>query len=81
MAATIHTTERKPIAGALSGLALGLGLALLLVGREMIAFGTLPVIILPVVFLLLGILWGLFGPARSRRGRSTSAGVPSDTAG
>lgn len=61
------TIERKPISGALSGLALGLGLALLLVGRKVIAFGTLPVIVVPILFLVLGIAWGLFGPVRGGR--------------
>lgn len=73
------TIERKPISGALAGLALGLGLALLLVGRKVIAFGTLPVIILPVAFLVLGVAWGLFGPPRGRR---AAAPPPADpTAG
>lgn len=67
------SVERKPITGALAGFAFGLGIALLLVGRKMIAFGTLPVIILPVAFLLLGVAWGLFGPPRKRRDRAPAA--------
>jgi len=70
------TVERKPIAGALSGFALGLGLALLLVGRKVIAFGTLPVIILPIAFLVLGIAWGLFGPPKRAKQASAAPTEP-----
>lgn len=76
MEATSSTVERKPIAGALSGLALGLGIALVLVGRSVIAFGTLPVVIVPAVCLLLGIAWGLFGPVRRRPGSPANLAEP-----
>lgn len=76
--ASTTTIERKPIAGALSGFALGLGLALLLVGRKVIAFGTLPVVVLPIAFLVLGIAWGLFGPPK-RAKQVSAAPSPSPT--
>lgn len=60
--------QRHPIRGAIWGAVAGLGAALFLIGRAVIAFGTLAPIVVIVVFAVLGVLWGSFGPARSPKG-------------
>lgn len=60
--------RRHPVRGALWGAVAGIGAALFLIGRAVIAFGTLAPIVVIVVFAVLGVLWGSFGPARSPKG-------------
>jgi hypothetical protein len=70
------TLKRHPIRGALWGLALGLGAALLLIGRKVIAFGTLPPLIVIVLGIAAGVLWAMFGPARPPQGPPPGQGAP-----
>lgn len=71
------TVKRRPIAGALFGLLFGVGFALLLAGQAVIALGTLPVVVIPLVCLILGIVWGSLGPPRGPSA-PTGTGAASD---
>jgi hypothetical protein len=63
MAAT--SVKKHPIRGAIYGLLMGVGASLILAGQGVIAFGeTGPFIIVIVIGLVVGIVWGLFGPAK-----------------
>jgi hypothetical protein len=58
------TLRRRPIRGAIYGLIAGLGVALMLIDRAVIALGTLPPIVCILVGGVLGLAWAWFGPAR-----------------
>ncbi len=59
--------RRHPVRGLLWGLLGGLGAALFLIGRAVIAFGTLAPVVVIVLFGILGVVWGWVGPARAPR--------------
>lgn len=61
-------TKRHPIRGFLYGILLGLGLMLLVVGQGIAALGTYPPFIVLIVGIVLGTLWGMFGPAKAPKG-------------
>ena len=59
------TIKKHPIRGAIWGVPMGLGLALLLAGQGVIAFGdTTPFIVVVVIGMLISIAWSMFGPAK-----------------
>lgn len=58
--------RRHPIRGAIWGLLVGLGVALILIGQAVIAMGTLSPPVVVLVGLLLGVAWGMLAPARGR---------------
>jgi uncharacterized membrane protein len=58
--------KRHPLLGLLAGLLLGLGLSLLLISHSIVFLGKFTPIVLIVVFLLLGLAAGLFGPVRRK---------------
>ena len=60
--------KRHPIRGALWGLMMGIGVALILINFAVIAFGTIVPWIVIGVFVVLGVLWGLFAPAKKPKG-------------
>jgi hypothetical protein len=60
--------KRHPIRGLLYGIFFGLGLTFVAVGQGWAALGTAPPIILFVVGLIVGTVWGLFGPAKRPKG-------------
>lgn len=60
--------KRHPIRGLLYGIFFGLGLAFVAVGQGWAALGTAPPIILFVVGLIVGTVWGMFGPAKRPKG-------------
>ena len=62
------TATRHPIRGGLYGLVMGLGLALILIGRSVIALGTLTPIIVVLLGVVAGVVWGSFGPAKGPTG-------------
>ena len=64
---TSGTLKRRPIRGALWGLLLGIGATALLMMYSVIALGTLTPWLVLAGFVVLGILWGLFGPAKRTR--------------
>jgi hypothetical protein len=55
---------RRPVRGALAGLLLGLGVALVLVSFSVIALGTLAPLVVIVVGLVVGLLLATVVPAR-----------------
>jgi hypothetical protein len=59
--------KRRPIRGALWGLLLGIGVIALLVMYSVIAVGTLTPWVVLLAFIVLGALWGAFGPAKQTR--------------
>lgn len=65
------TRRRHPVTGALSGLALGLGLVALSFSYGLLVrlgvTSWLRIVVVLVVFTGLGALWGTWGPARRRR--------------
>lgn len=65
-AAAQPTVRRHPLRGAVWGVVLGLGAALLLIGRQVIALGTVLPLGVVLGCLVLGALWGAFAPARGR---------------
>jgi len=61
------STKRHPIRGALYGIILGLGLALMAIGRKIANLDSVVPIVLVVVGIILGILWSSFGPAKGAK--------------
>jgi FtsH-binding integral membrane protein len=60
--------KRHPIRGAIAGLLLGLGVIILLIVYGKATFtSSVPFLIILLVGLVLGILVGLFGPARKAK--------------
>lgn len=64
---TSGEVKRRPIRGALWGLLLGIGVTALLIMYSVIAVGTLTPWVVLLAFIVLGVLWGLFGPAKRTR--------------
>lgn len=62
MAETVRKT--KPIAGALWGIPLGLGLALLAINSKIISLAILPIVIVVLIGMALGVVWSMYGPAK-----------------
>ncbi|MCH7789127.1 MAG: hypothetical protein IH940_06750 [Acidobacteria bacterium] len=56
--------KRHPIRGALFGLGMGLGVAMILVGQAVIAFGTLSPIFVILAGVVIGILYGTLMPPK-----------------
>ena len=59
--------KRHPVRGFFAGLLVGLGVALLGIVTSQIALGTIPPYLCIVVGIVLGVLWAMFGPARTQR--------------
>lgn len=70
--------KRHPIRGALWGLMMGLGVALILINFAVIALGTWMPWIVVGVFIVLGVLWGLFAPAKKPKAEPAPATLPVD---
>lgn len=62
MATATQELKRHPIRGVLWGLLFGLGIAMVLIDRAVIAFGTLPPILIVLLFGVLGGVFGAFAP-------------------
>lgn len=60
--------RRHPIRGALYGILLGVGLALLVIGRKIVNLDSVVPIVLLVVGIVIGIAWGMFAPAKKPKG-------------
>lgn len=74
---TEPSVKRHPIRGALWGLLMGIGIALILFNFSIIALGQIvPWLIVIGVFIVLGILWGMFAPAKKPKGEPSAAEAP-----
>jgi hypothetical protein len=62
--------KKRPLRGMIAGLLIGLGAALMLVLFDVNVSGDLVL----AAALVLGLLWGLFGPTRKPRGTSLDQG-------
>ena len=71
--------KRYPIRGALWGLLLGLGLALVGIGQSIFALGTLPPVLVTVGGVVVGVLWSMFAPPKRPKG-APPGGSPSPAA-
>jgi hypothetical protein len=69
------TVRYHPIRGAIYGLLFGIGLALVLMVFKVLALSVPMILILGVVFLVLGALWGRFAPVRTPKGMTDGAGA------
>ena len=67
IAATKPTVRYHPIRGAVYGLFFGLGLALLLMVFKVLGLSVPLMIVLGLVFLVLGAVWGRFAPPRATK--------------
>jgi hypothetical protein len=63
-----QVTKRHPIRGFFYGIFFGLGLALMAIGQGWAALGTLPPLILVIVGIVIGTLWGFVAPAKKPKG-------------
>lgn len=74
-------TKRRPIRGFVFGLFTGIGITLILIDRAVIALGTLPVIVIPLVVAALYVAYALLAPPRNGAPETPDArsetGVPS----
>ena len=52
----------RPVLGGIAGFFFGLSLSLLLLVASALALNSVILVILPIVFLVLGIIWGLWSP-------------------
>jgi hypothetical protein len=60
--------KHHPIRGALGGLLMGVGIALLLIVYGSAPFGVATLWIPPLVLLILGVIWGMVGPTKGGDG-------------
>ena len=67
IAATQSTVRYHPIRGAVYGLLFGLGLALVLMVFKVLGLSLPLMIVLGLVFLVLGAVWGRFAPPRATK--------------
>lgn len=59
------TLKRHPIRGFFWGLLAGIGVAFILINFAVVALGTLTPWVIALGVAVLGVIWGLVGPARS----------------
>ncbi len=71
--ATTSTMVRHPIRGGVYGFVLGLGLALMAIGRKIVDLDSVIPVILVVLGIGIGVAWAMFAPAK---GRTAPAGAP-----
>jgi len=67
------TTKRHPIRGFFYGILLGLGLTLIVVGQGIAALGTWPPFLVLIGGIVIGTLWGMYGPAKAPKGAPPAA--------
>ncbi len=56
--------KRYPVRGALWGLVGGIGAAMVLISRAVIALGTLAPVVVVVAFIVLGVAWAYLAPPK-----------------
>lgn len=62
---TATTARRHPVRGALYGIVLGLGLALVAIGRKLVTLDSIMPLVIVVVGIVIGVLWSMLGPAKN----------------
>ncbi len=60
----------RPILGGFAGFFFGLGLGMLLLTMSVLPLDSKLLIVLPILFLVLGVVWGLWAPLRRGRVRA-----------
>jgi hypothetical protein len=75
----MESTQRHPVRGAIWGVILGLGLALIAIGQSWAALGTWPPFVILLAGTVIGIVWSTFGPAKPVK--SEASGGEPKTAG
>lgn len=71
---TATSVKKHPIRGLFWGLFMGVGLALILIGRGVIAFGdTVSFIVVVLIGMAISVVWSMFGPAKKPKGQAPSA--------
>jgi len=66
---TATAVKKHPIRGLFWGLFMGVGLALILIGRGVIAFGdTVSFIVVVLIGMAISVVWSMFGPAKKPKG-------------
>ena len=71
------TLSRHPIRGAIWGLLFGAGLGLLLMVLSIVPLSIPTLIIYTAAATVVGLLWGMFAPAKRPKGAAPSAPPPS----
>jgi VIT1/CCC1 family predicted Fe2+/Mn2+ transporter len=64
---TVVRRVRHPFVGLIGGLLLGCGVAILLITYAIVPLGVATPYVVIALFVVLGLLWGLFAPTRGRR--------------
>ena len=62
---TATTARRHPVRGALYGIVLGLGLALVAIGRKLVTLDSIMPLVIVVVGIVIGVSWSMLGPAKN----------------
>lgn len=70
------TLTRHPVRGAIWGLLFGTGLGLLLMVLAIVPLSIPTLIIYAVASTVLGVLWGMFAPAKRPKGAAPAAAAP-----
>jgi len=68
--------RRRWLLGAISGFFFGLALSVILLGLHVIRLDSIVVTLLPIVFLVLGIIGALWGPRQPRARTPVPVGAP-----
>ena len=78
---TATAVKKHPVRGLFWGLFMGVGLALILIGRGVIAFGdTASFVIVVLLGMVISVLWSMFGPAKKPKGPPPSGSAAASAA-
>lgn len=70
----MESIKRHPVRGAIWGVILGLGLALIAIGQSWAALGTWPPFVFLLAGIVIGIAWSTFGPAKPVKSEASDGG-------
>jgi hypothetical protein len=66
----------RPVLGAIAGFFFGLALSLVLLTSGAMALDNVMLAVFPLLFLVLGLVWGLWAPLARNRGPAAASGPP-----